>query len=119
MPFEKGRSGNPAGRPRGAVAKVPSFVKTMIEEMVEGNMDSIKAEFKALKGREKVKAFIDLLPYLVPRLQSTDLAVDHDLYVTKMENPGIKKLPDSDADVIDIKPISVAAKRAPRKARKA
>jgi hypothetical protein len=76
MPFEKGKSGNPEGRPPGIKSKATTAVKELVESMITDNVVSIKAEFATLKGEKKIKAFIDLLPYLVPRLQSTSLDIE-------------------------------------------
>lgn len=76
MPFKKGESGNPSGRPAGSKNKATELVKTLIETMITDNADQLKDHFKALRGKDKLKAFIDLLPYVVPRLQSTSLDID-------------------------------------------
>ena len=71
MPFEKGMSGNPGGRPKGATNKAAAQVKCLIEDILTDNAEDIKAAFKALKPRDKIRAATDLMPYIVPKLQST------------------------------------------------
>jgi hypothetical protein len=39
--FEKGQSGNPAGKPRGAANKATSLARTAIAQFVEGNVERL------------------------------------------------------------------------------
>ena len=36
MPFQKGQSGNPAGRPRGIVSRATALAQNLLSERVEG-----------------------------------------------------------------------------------
>ena len=74
--FKPGQSGNPNGRPKGAENKATKKVKELVENLITENIPDLLKEFKSLKGRDKIKAFTDLLPYVVPKLQSTSLDID-------------------------------------------
>jgi hypothetical protein len=76
MPFEKGISGNPAGKPKGAVNTQTKLIKNLVETLISDNVDTIRADFAALKGREKINALCDLLPYVIPKLQATTLDIE-------------------------------------------
>lgn len=78
MPFETGQSGNPLGRPRGSKNKATNQVKTFIETLLtdQTNTEKIKTEFAKLEGKDLIKAFIDLSPYVVPKLQATSLEIN-------------------------------------------
>lgn len=90
--FKPGESGNPNGRPVGAVSKGSALAKQLIEELIEENLPDIKKEFKELKGKDKVRALTELLPYVVPKLQAT--SVDFDVMQT------IQSLPDDQLDIL-------------------
>jgi hypothetical protein len=78
MPFEKGQSGNPDGRPKGSGNKESQKVKAIISEMLTDstNVEKVKKEFAALSGRDLVKAYQDFMPYIVPKLSNTSLDID-------------------------------------------
>jgi hypothetical protein len=88
MPFEPGQSGNPDGRPRGTQNKLNTRVKGFITALLEENFDSVQASFASLDGKDKVRCWIDLLPYAVPKLQSMSAEV------------AFEKLSDEDLDEI-------------------
>jgi len=76
--FEKGRSGNPSGRPKGATNKAAAKVKALIEDLLTENEPDIRKQFKALKGKDKIRAATELLPYVVPKLASTTNTINFD-----------------------------------------
>jgi hypothetical protein len=88
MPFEPGQSGNPDGRPRGTQNKLNTKVKGFLTTILEENFESVQAAFAQLDGKDKVKYWIDMLPYVVPKLQSMSAAID------------FEKLTDEDLDEI-------------------
>lgn len=84
--FEKGKSGNPAGRRKGSPNRVNAKVKEMLSDFVEKNFKDVTSDLKKLKKRDRVKFFFSLLPYLLPRLQNISADIE------------IEKLSDEDLD---------------------
>lgn len=76
MPFEKGISGNPEGRPKGAVNKKTSELREMITDFLETNFEKIRKDFELLSSKERAKLYCDLLQYGLPKLQSMQLETD-------------------------------------------
>jgi|GEM_PF-5764004 len=73
MPFQKGKSGNPAGGTlRKGQQKDPSAsLNVKINRYLEKNFDSIFSDGEGLgsaKGRETARIYCELLKYAVPRL---------------------------------------------------
>ena len=79
--FKKGEDSrrNTKGRPPGAINRLGADLRGDIIEFITENFDSIKYDFAALKSpRDRIKLFIELLQYGLPRLQSIELTDDID-----------------------------------------
>ena len=64
MPFKKGTSGNPIGRPKGAVSTTTKLIREHISQAIDGNkimemLDKIESP------TEYINAISKLLPYAV------------------------------------------------------
>ena len=67
--FKKGRSGNPAGRPRGSrnqarleceellQAAAPALMKVLIEKALKGNMQALRLCIERLYPRQRTNPF--------------------------------------------------------------
>ncbi len=94
MPFKKGKSGNPSGKPKGAVNKTTQPLRESITAFLENNWNKVQLEFDKLDAKEKLQFFEKLLQYSVPKMQ----AISHDMDI---DLPGASfKLPDG--TIIDI-----------------
>lgn len=71
--FKKGKSGNPAGRPKGAKCKVTIKLMERISAIIDNNIGQIEDDLQALCPLDRVKAFASLLNYVLPKQQSIDV----------------------------------------------
>ncbi|HYH15102.1 MAG TPA: DUF5681 domain-containing protein [Flavisolibacter sp.] len=78
MPFPKGQSGNPNGRPKGAINKTSSELRDRIALFLDDNFEVVQKEFDTLTGKDKVRFYTDLLQYGVPKMQSMSLSPDYE-----------------------------------------
>jgi hypothetical protein len=66
----KFQKGNP-GRPKGAKNKVNAQMRDLIQQLFDDNFDTIQEDLESLDPKDRLKFLSDLLPYLLPKLQST------------------------------------------------
>ncbi len=84
--FEKG---NP-GRPKGAKNKVNTQMRDLIQQLFDDNYNKIQEDLENLEAKDRLKFLSDLLPYLLPKLQSTTHTTEIDL--DKMTEEDLDKL---------------------------
>lgn len=73
--FEKG---NP-GKPKGAKNKVNGQMRDLIQQLFDDNFEKIQQDLEELEPKDRLKFLSDLLPYLLPKLQSTTHSTKIDL----------------------------------------
>jgi len=71
--FVKGQSGNPAGRPPKAINKIARPVKESIADFLNEKFAELPRIWPNLKPMEQARLIVDLMPYVVPKLQATTL----------------------------------------------
>lgn len=76
MAFKKGQSGNPDGRPKGAKDKVTSNLRKWIDEFLSNNRSQIESDIAELSPSERVKFFLSLMNYVLPKRQAVGVLDD-------------------------------------------
>lgn len=76
MAFKKGQSGNPKGRPRGAKNKATNELREWVERFINDNLDTIANDIKELDPNDRVKFFLALLNYTLPKQQSVKAEIN-------------------------------------------
>lgn len=76
MAFKKGQSGNPKGRPRGAKNKATNELREWVERFINDNLNTIANDIKELEPNERVKFFLALLNYTLPKQQSVKAEIN-------------------------------------------
>jgi len=68
---------NKAGRPKGAQGKVTANLKNVLEQLAQDLHQSI--DLNKLKDAERLKLFIAILPYLMPKKAEVETTTKTDL----------------------------------------
>jgi hypothetical protein len=75
--FKEGQSGNPKGKPKGAVAKVTADVRETIKAALSGvTPDQLSSKLRSLDGKDYIDAYTKLAEFVTPKLARTQLAAD-------------------------------------------
>lgn len=86
MPQPKGHTGNPNGRPKGAVNKTTSTVRNWLVQLINDNREQIEQDFKSLEPEKRLDVVQKLLPYLMPKV-TDDAQVQGACYDTTSIQP--------------------------------
>lgn len=79
MPFEKGQSGNPAGRPKGAKDKLTSEARQLFVHVMEGEVQHIEDALDGLRNESSekyIKALSSLFPYFMPKKVENEVTIN-------------------------------------------
>jgi hypothetical protein len=68
---------NLSGRPKGAKGKITCQMKVVLEELAENLYQSI--DVSKLKDAERMKLFVSILPYLIPKKSEIDTTTKTDV----------------------------------------
>jgi hypothetical protein len=69
--FKKGTSGNPAGRTKGSENRSNKETKELLKSILQRQLDTLDQRQEELTHGERIQLAKSILPYLLPRLQST------------------------------------------------
>ncbi len=75
----KFKEGN-TGRPQGAKNKAGTEIKQRINDLFDASftLEAIQTDLKTLEPKDRLKFLSDLMPYVVPKLQSTAYTTNMD-----------------------------------------
>src|SRR5688572_9486687 len=76
MAFKKGNSGNPSGRPKGSENKMTGQLRSLITDFLEQRFVHLVTDFNKLQPKDRIKVYIELLQYSVPKLQAVSNSFD-------------------------------------------
>jgi len=87
MPFKKGQSGNPKGRPKGSKNLTTEQIRDAFQALIESSLPDIQKWLKQVAKQNPEKALRIIEAYsdfILPKLQRTELSGGDDKPLTKV-----------------------------------
>lgn len=97
----KGRTNNPAGRPKGIPNKTTGQLRESITQFIEDNFEEVEKDWRKLNPKDKLNFYRDLIQYVIPKMQSADITNHNDLTVKDVTDKLIRRL-QLDPDDLDL-----------------
>jgi len=80
MPFIKGDDRiNRSGRPPGIKNRVNEEIRTRINTFLDDHFETVQNDIMELEPRDRIKFYIELLQYGLPKLKQLELTNDPDV----------------------------------------
>ena len=79
MPYKKGQSGNPAGKQKGTKNRSCEQVRQSLLQLLDDNLDQLKKDIKALKGKDRAIILINLAKHVVPPAMNPEKLTEEQL----------------------------------------
>ena len=83
MPFVKGQSGNPTGRPKGSIDNDTRQIRQAYQMLVEDNLDNLTDWLSQLGKESPEKAFnlmLKMSEYFLPKLSRKEVSADVNVF---------------------------------------
>lgn len=78
MAFKENDSSiNRNGRPKGTPNKTTSEIKEMFQLLLENNIDKLQNDFDALQPNERIRYFLDLASFVIPKQKAIEVKEDY------------------------------------------
>ena len=91
MRYQKGVSGNPKGRPKGALNKSTLSVRDLLSKAHAQNFDAIVQQIDEMSLKERLQFNRDILPYIAPKLSNVQIQEDAMTYDELVEEYQLKE----------------------------
>jgi len=99
MPFKKGVSGNPNGRPKKSVNKITKDMKQSFGYLVDSNLKDFQKDLNKMKPKDKWELLLKLSDKLLPNLKSVESKVENTIQKPQWID-NLKELNDNQIDLI-------------------
>ena len=76
--FAKGTSGNPNGRPIGAVNLATKEIREAVTSIVNNNLLQLRADIEAMDPVTRAKVILALMEFVLPKVQRVQVETSHE-----------------------------------------
>jgi hypothetical protein len=91
MPFSKGKSGNPAGRPR-KPNKLTMELRQWIQAIIDGNRPRLEADLLIMEPKDRWQIIEKLMQFTLPKLSNTEVEMNFQNMTDEQVNGLIERI---------------------------
>ncbi len=77
MPYKKGHTNNPHGRPPGIPNKKTNELRQWVLNIIDGNRSQFETDLQSLEPHQRISIIEKLLSYCLPKPQNLDLSIEY------------------------------------------
>lgn len=70
--FTPGTSGNPKGKPKGALNKNTKELRNKVQLVIDNNIDKLQNDLDQVGPKERINFIIQLLSFTIPKLKAIE-----------------------------------------------
>jgi len=67
MSYKKGETGNPSGRPKGALNKIGASQREFLTDFLRNGKEKFEKSMRELEHKDYVKAYVSVMQYVLPK----------------------------------------------------
>jgi hypothetical protein len=71
----QGHTNNPNGRPKGVPNRLTKELRSLLKDVIAGEIERLPEYFAELKPKERVELLAKILPYAMPRMEAASYTV--------------------------------------------
>ena len=88
----KGKTNNPAGRPKGTPNRITGDLRDRLAGFINSQWPTVERDLKKVSPAERLRFFERLLPYVVPRLQTLEYKTEGEHALNNLTPEQIEEL---------------------------
>lgn len=79
MPYRKGQSGNPRGKPKGAKGRTSEEVRQSLLKLLDNNLAQLQKDIEGMEAKDRATLLISLAKHITPPAMNPEKLTEEQL----------------------------------------